>query len=380
MPLRRLDAEVLRDRMLATSGVLDPALFGPPVAVEDDGAGQVIVKNGVPRRSIYLQVLRTKPVSFLTAFDAPVMETNCDRRLLSTVATQSLMMMNSELVLRQAAALADRLARATPLNFPTPTTDGFSTGANAWQFGTGRWDMVSARVERFRPLANWTGTAWQGAGAAADPASAFVSLDRQGGVPCDMEHAAIRRWTAPADGKLSVNGRVKHEAKTGDGVGASLVSSRSGLAGSWAARAGEAATTVGALAVRRGDTIDFVVDCRESTEADAFQWIVDLNLTAADGSELGLWNSTADFAGPTTPSVVAQVAYAWAIGVSAPDYHGRIFVGDSVPCRAVGKSLPVAECRSAAGNDDRFRTTVTVCQRVSVCRLAGLSLWRETER
>ena len=70
----------------------------PPVPIEDDATGQVVVKGDLPRRSIYLQVQRTKPVSFLTAFDAPVMETNCDRRLSSTVATQSLMMMNSEVV------------------------------------------------------------------------------------------------------------------------------------------------------------------------------------------------------------------------------------------------------------------------------------------
>ena len=120
MPLRRLDAESLRDRMLATAGMLDPALFGPPVPVEDDATGQVVVKSDLPRRSIYLQVLRTKPVSFLTAFDAPVMETNCDRRLSSTVATQSLMMMNSEVVLKRSAALADRLATKTPLDFPAP--------------------------------------------------------------------------------------------------------------------------------------------------------------------------------------------------------------------------------------------------------------------
>jgi len=42
----------------------------------------------------------------MKAFDAPVMVTNCDRRQSSTVATQSLMLMNGEFVLAQAAHLA----------------------------------------------------------------------------------------------------------------------------------------------------------------------------------------------------------------------------------------------------------------------------------
>ena len=43
-----------------------------------------IAADDSPRRSIYLQVRRTRPVSLLTAFDAPVMAVNCDRRVPST--------------------------------------------------------------------------------------------------------------------------------------------------------------------------------------------------------------------------------------------------------------------------------------------------------
>jgi hypothetical protein len=45
----------------------------------------------------------------LHAFDAPVMEVNCERRKSSTVATQSLMLMNSQFILDQAARFAQRL-------------------------------------------------------------------------------------------------------------------------------------------------------------------------------------------------------------------------------------------------------------------------------
>ena len=111
-PLRRLEAEVVRDRILATCGKLDRTPFGPPMAVKEDMVGQVVAPDDQPRRSIYLQVRRTKPLTFLTAFDAPTAsEVNCERRTNSTSAPQSLMLMNSEFMLQQAEHFAKRLQR-----------------------------------------------------------------------------------------------------------------------------------------------------------------------------------------------------------------------------------------------------------------------------
>jgi hypothetical protein len=116
-PLRRLDAETLRDRLLFAAGRLDSRPFGPPVPIEEDTVGQVVAKGDSPRRSIYLQVRRTRPVSLLSAFDAPLMAVNCDRRASSTAATQSLMLMNSDFVLKHAGLFADRIRRETPAGF-----------------------------------------------------------------------------------------------------------------------------------------------------------------------------------------------------------------------------------------------------------------------
>ena len=112
-PLRRLEAEVIRDCMLSVSGRLDTTQFGPPVGVASDDSGQTIVKGDRQRRSIYLQVRRTQPLAILESFDAPVMEVNCGKRESSTVATQSLMLMNSDFVLESAKALAARLENAS---------------------------------------------------------------------------------------------------------------------------------------------------------------------------------------------------------------------------------------------------------------------------
>jgi hypothetical protein len=133
MPLRRLDAESIRDRMLATTGELNLAVHGPPVAIEEDSTGQVTASASAPRRSIYLQVRRTKPVSFLATFDAPVMELNCDRRISSTGSPQSLMLMNGDFVLKEAEAFAQRVLKETPLVRPQSATPNASSSAKAWE-------------------------------------------------------------------------------------------------------------------------------------------------------------------------------------------------------------------------------------------------------
>jgi hypothetical protein len=113
-PIVRLEAEALRDRMLAAVGQLDRTLYGPPLAIKEDDVGQIIVSGEQKRRSLYIRVRRSRPVAMLQAFDAPVMETNCESRSISTFATQSLMMMNGQFILRQAAKLAERVRLERP--------------------------------------------------------------------------------------------------------------------------------------------------------------------------------------------------------------------------------------------------------------------------
>ena len=108
----RLDVEALRDRVLAASGTLDRTLFGPPVAVKEDDAGQVIVAGDVQRRSLYAMQSRSQPSALMQAFEAPAMQTNCEARSSSTVATQSLMLMNGDFWLTQAGARRSSGARA----------------------------------------------------------------------------------------------------------------------------------------------------------------------------------------------------------------------------------------------------------------------------
>ncbi|HEV3025650.1 MAG TPA: DUF1553 domain-containing protein, partial [Pirellulales bacterium] len=132
--LRRLDAEAMRDAILSVSGTLNPSAFGPPVPMQHHGNGEVTTPADAfgNRRSIYLQVRRSQPLTLLQVFDQPVMETNCTRRGVSTVSSQALTLLNSDSLIQQASAFASRVLKENPsdsaghavqLAFGRPATD-----------------------------------------------------------------------------------------------------------------------------------------------------------------------------------------------------------------------------------------------------------------
>jgi hypothetical protein len=113
-PLRRLEAEEIRDVVLHLSGRLVNTLYGPPVPVAEDAVGHILPDNDSARRSLYLQSRRTKPISLLATFDFPTMAVNCDRRATTTSATQSLVLMNSDFILSHAGHVARRIRELVP--------------------------------------------------------------------------------------------------------------------------------------------------------------------------------------------------------------------------------------------------------------------------
>lgn len=114
MPLRRMNAEALRDSLLFISGKLDATAGGPPDSVSVDSNGLVsanATSQGGWRRSVYLQYRRTQIPTMLDTFDYPEMGPNCVTRSVSTVSPQSLMLMNNERVRDLAIAFADRIQK-----------------------------------------------------------------------------------------------------------------------------------------------------------------------------------------------------------------------------------------------------------------------------
>ncbi|MDX2033993.1 MAG: DUF1549 and DUF1553 domain-containing protein [Blastocatellia bacterium] len=123
---QRLEAEQLRDAMLAVAGTLNPKQGGPSVMVPiDPGLTQLLYKPSQwapakdpaehARRSIYLIAKRNLRLPFMEVFDAPDLQASCARRESSTHAPQALELLNGGFANAQAEALARRLeAEAGP--------------------------------------------------------------------------------------------------------------------------------------------------------------------------------------------------------------------------------------------------------------------------
>ena len=116
MPLRRMEAEVLRDTLMLVSGRLDETPYGPPDPVferEDGLATSLATKRGW-RRSIYVVQHSTNRngqhnPTILETFDFPDMTPNCLERVESTVSTQALHLLNDTTVRELADAFAERV-------------------------------------------------------------------------------------------------------------------------------------------------------------------------------------------------------------------------------------------------------------------------------
>jgi hypothetical protein len=110
MTVRRLEAECIRDAILAVSGRLDRKMFGPSVPPHltpfmegrgrPDSSGPL---DGAGRRSVYVGVRRNFLTPMFLAFDYPVPFTCLGRRSVSNVPSQALTLMNDPFVVEQAA-------------------------------------------------------------------------------------------------------------------------------------------------------------------------------------------------------------------------------------------------------------------------------------
>lgn len=114
MDVRRLEAEAVRDALLAVGGRLDRAMGGSLLAVPNRGylfdhTSKDLTDYGSPRRSLYLPVIRNNLYDVFQLLDFPDAAVPSGDRSTTTVAPQALLMLNSDLVLQAGDALAARL-------------------------------------------------------------------------------------------------------------------------------------------------------------------------------------------------------------------------------------------------------------------------------
>jgi hypothetical protein len=114
--LKRLEGETLRDAILAVSGRLDTAMYGPSMPVHltpfMQGRGRPKESgelDGAGRRSIYLSVRRNFLSPLMLAFDTPIPFTTMGRRNVSNVPAQALILMNDPFIAEQAQRWAHNL-------------------------------------------------------------------------------------------------------------------------------------------------------------------------------------------------------------------------------------------------------------------------------
>lgn len=310
MDRRRLDFEALRDSLLFVSGRLDPAIGGPSVDLFRRPFSQ--------RRSVYAMIDRQNLPGLLRVFDFANPDQHSPQRYETTSPQQALFMLNSPFVTEQAKHLLERsgaggnspaaervrqLYRLVYGRLPKPAElalalDFLAAPAEAesdspWRYGWGSVREDGGQVQAFHPFGEFTGAAWQGGPAWPDPSTGWAQLTAAGGhAGNDAAHAVIRRWVSPVDGTITVSGKVSHGTKEGDGVRARIVSSRHGLIGAWEVHNGSVDAAAERVEVRKGDTLDFVVDCRGSVSHDEFSWAPQIRMAATR------WSAADEFSGP----------------------------------------------------------------------------------
>jgi hypothetical protein len=147
MPLRRVEAQSLRDALLAVSGKLNPTPFGLPDPVGSAASGMVFDKG--TRRTIYVLQRRTTILTLLEDFDLPAMSPNCIDRPISTVAPQALHLLNSTGVHELATQFAERVRSFAGID----ATERIRT---AWKLALGRAPTPEEQTAAEKLLAELT--------------------------------------------------------------------------------------------------------------------------------------------------------------------------------------------------------------------------------
>ncbi len=331
MNTHRLSFEEMRDATLAATGELDLRMGGKPME---------LFANQNARRSLYALVDRERLNSTLCTFDFANPDLSIAQRADTVVPQQALFGLNHPFMAARARALVRRVETMKPADDAARVTQMYSLlfqrrpnaaelaaalafigqqepviakpeKPNAWKYGFGEFDEASGKLKSFTALPHFNGTAWQGGAQWPDKKLGWLQLTATGGHPGnDLKHAVARRWTAPKDGTYSIASTLNHEPAEGDGIRAFISHSGSGLLRSAKAHHKNETLNVDAIALKAGETIDFVVDIAGGLNSDQFLWAPKIAWVGAAGTgvdpDSAAWDAQREFAGPVkTPPLNA---------------------------------------------------------------------------
>ncbi|HEY0455577.1 MAG TPA: PSD1 and planctomycete cytochrome C domain-containing protein, partial [Verrucomicrobiae bacterium] len=325
MNRRRLDFEALRDSILYIGGKLDTTMYGPPVKLNSEPYST--------RRTVYGFVDRGGLPNMFLAFDFANPDLTTGKRDNTIVPQQALFMMNSALVVEQGRDLVRRpdfkalardedklnllyrliyqrkpseMERTLAFNYlrseANPAEAG-SVGDTPWEYGYGHFDGAARRVKDFNRMTSFDGRVWQLPLDPKKPRLGMVRLSADGGLTSEGL-SAVRRWTAPRDGMISIEAMLACGNKAGNGIVGRIVSSQSGLLGTWTAAKGvPAATRLPRLVVHRGETIDFLAECRNAPKGENFAWspVIRMGDVMNKAAHLQEWSAKAEFSDASAP-------------------------------------------------------------------------------
>ncbi|NND98960.1 MAG: DUF1553 domain-containing protein, partial [Pirellulaceae bacterium] len=300
----------------------------------------------VPRRSIYAMIDRQNLPSLFRTFDFASPDAHSPHRYFTTVPQQALYLLNSkqatELAGRVAKQVRSRVSSDAPHLLMTETfrqvlgrepnprerqmaesfvaDDAMPATASIdmrslWVYGTGEVDDAS-KVQSFVRFPVFKDGRWQAGGKfPMDSPMGHAMLGKDTGHPGNTNaQSVIRRWRAPASGRVRIIGMVGHRGDHGDGIQAAIW-----VGGKRVFRETQKMNNrpYGPLAanVVEGEFVDFVAAPGTSSSFDSFFWRIQIKLVSQDG-RIFESDSTKDFSGPFDPESVntlsrlAQLAHA----------------------------------------------------------------------
>jgi hypothetical protein len=319
---RRLDFEAMRDTLLAASGKLDLTVGGLPVDITKEPFSG--------RRTVYGFIDRQNLPAMFRTFDFANPDASSPMRFTTTVPQQALFMMNSPFVVEQARMLIGRpevKACATDaekvaaiyqlLHQRTPDADEVklaqmflqkSAAAQprqaitpGWQYGYGWFDPLVNHTKDYKAITTLVDKRYYAPGAKYPVGGAFghLSVNATGGHPGPtLQLGSVRRWVSPVDGAIRIEGTLGHGSKNGDGVRGRIVSSRGGKLGEWTVLNNKVTTSIAKLAVKLGETVDFVVDGIGNANSDSYSWAPKISLLGDYDLAVSkrAWDAEKDFA------------------------------------------------------------------------------------
>ncbi|MDG1897757.1 MAG: PSD1 and planctomycete cytochrome C domain-containing protein [Fuerstiella sp.] len=328
MSRRRLNFEAFRDALLTVSGNLDQTVGGASV--------DITTRPFTKRRAVYARIDRQNLPGTFRTFDFASPDNHAAKRFETTVPQQALFQLNNPFVMEQADSVAAQLTQdntrqpdetirdlfirilqreptgkevTAATSFLTTTTELIPTANDGvgWHYGWGELRNDRTKLARYEPLPTFHENRWGGSDKLPDEKLGWCSLNRDGGhTGHDLRHCPVRRWIADRDCSIKIHSILKHSTDQGDGVHGHLLFQDRSLATTHVHNS-SGSLSAKSVAVKAGDSVDFVADCGANESHDSFTWKIRIE-QSVDGRPVRTWDSSAEFSSEAATSRLGAVA------------------------------------------------------------------------